>query len=90
MCPNATAVVKLGTCCPHASDARLGDMIVMGAGANEQCLIDTDEMVDDHPLDRAAFEFPFLDELLIMQTVQEWQEDSAVLRMLDLSKSICP
>ncbi len=57
-------------------------MIVMGAGANDKCLIDADEMKDDHPLERAAFEFLFLDELLLMQTVEEWQEDSAVLRML--------
>ncbi len=59
----------------------------MGAGANGKCLIDADEMVDDHLLERAAFEFPFLDVLLITQTVEEWQEDSPVLRMPYLSKS---
>ena len=51
----------------------------MGAGANDRCLIDAEEMIDDRSVERAVFEFPFLHQLLIMQTKKsgkEFQESS--------------
>ena len=81
MCKNTKKVVKVGTCCTHAEDARIGDTVVMGAGANSRCLIDADEMIEDRSVERAVFEFPFLDQLLIMQTDEEWQGISRILRI---------
>ncbi len=47
ICKNTKTVVKLGIFCAHAEGARIGDMVIMVAEANDRCLIDADEMIDD-------------------------------------------
>ncbi len=67
MCPNAAFVIKLGTCCAHAGKPRLGDVVVMGSGANDRCPVDADEKIEDEWITYSLFQYPHLDELLIMQ-----------------------
>ncbi len=87
MCPNATFVIKLGTCCAHAGEARLGDIVVMDSGANDRCLVDADEKIEDKWITYSLFQCP-LDELLIMQATSFLDFPGAFLHLPYFSKSV--
>ena len=87
MCRHARKIIKIGTCCCHAEDARLGDFIIMEAGANDVCIIDADEYVNNSPVTKATFEIPLINELTMMQTARESEGNRRTLRKPIYSKS---
>ena len=88
MCPNAAFVIKLGTCCGHAIETSLGDVMVMSCWANDICLIDGDEKIKGEWISYSLFQYPHLDELLIMQATAFLDFPGAFLRLPYFSKSI--
>ncbi len=47
----------------------MGDVMIMGAGANDKCLTDADEMMEDDFASHTAFQCPYLAGLSVMCTV---------------------
>ena len=89
MCPNAGFVIKLGTCCAHEGDARLGDVVVMGSGKKkDRCLVDGDEKIEDEWITYSLYQYPHVDELLVMQATSVFNFPGAFIRLPYFSKSI--